>query len=195
MLDREVASRKDLLINPTLGYLIAIVALALVGVVIEEKSGLLDVGEIAPTFSGRLHDGRELRLSEFAGRSNVVLFFYPRDFTAGCTAQVCAFRDNFSLIRSLDAIVIGISADSEESHRLFINNHTLPFLLIADTNHAIARAYGILRLGGLLPPKRVTYLLDRKGVIRMISHREVLIEHHVREVIAALEELSTRQAD
>lgn len=195
MFDKETASRKEFLINPAIGYLIAIAALALIGVVIEEKSGLLEVGEVAPTFSARLHDGRELRLSEFVGMSNVVLFFYPKDFTAGCTVQACAFRDNFPLIRNLDAVVIGVSSDSEESHDRFINNHRLPFLLIADTNNAIARAYGVLRFGGMLPPKRVTYLLDTQGVVRMISHSEVLMERHVQEVVRALEDLSTRQAD
>ncbi|MFN0156686.1 MAG: peroxiredoxin [Bacteroidota bacterium] len=179
--------------SPMWGYLLAIVALGILGIIVEEKSGLLREGDVAPEFSARLTNGGIFRLQEMKGMKNVVLFFYPGDFTSGCTAQVCAFRDNFSSIAELDAFVVGVSKDSDDLHQKFIDEYQLPFSLIADTKGTLARSYGVLRLGGLIPiPKRVTYVVDNRGIVHAVIHHEVSMSQHVKDVIVALKEIEGR---
>ena len=160
------------------------------GIATEEHSSLLSVGERAPDFETTLTTGEIIRLSQFAGRKNVVLYFYPKDFTSGCTREACAYRDAYRDIIALDAVLFGVSADSGESHRRFISAQALPFPLISDSSGSLARAYGVIRLWGLLPyPKRVTYVIDKGGVIRLAAHHEFDIGRHVADVFAALNNL------
>jgi peroxiredoxin Q/BCP len=172
--------------------LITAVVLALIVVItmIEEQSGVLNIGDEAPDFSGKLSTGETIRLSDYRGKKNVVLFFYPKDFTAGCTAEVCSFRDNYSEVTALDAIMFGVSHDGESSHAGFIEKHSLPFQLISDPGKSIINAYGATRLGGMLPrTKRITYVIDTHGVIRGVIHHEVQIGSHIEEVIQVLQKL------
>lgn len=154
---------------------------------------MLREGLSAPDFQAWLTTGEEVRLSDFRGRKNVVLFFYPKDFTPGCTAEACSFRDNYDEIRRYDAVMFGISPDSEASHKQFIRRHRLPFPLISDREGAVARAYGAGgRLGGLLPGiKRVTFVIDRAGVIRAVIHHEFLIRKHLEGILEALQRLAS----
>jgi peroxiredoxin Q/BCP len=152
-----------------------------------ERWGTLPEGSRAPGFTAPASTGETIRLADFAGEKNVVLFFYPKDFTAGCTEQACAFRDAYEELRALNAVVFGVSGDTRASHEKFAGTHRLPYPLISDSSRAIARAYGVLRLGGVLPlPKRVTYVIDRKGVIRMVVHHELQMGRHVEEALAVL---------
>lgn len=164
--------------------LTAIVAVVLVlAVMAVERSGILAEGTAAPPFTGRTEAGETIRLTDYAGKSVVVLYFYPADFTPGCTEQACAFRDAYQDLRDAGAVVLGISADPDASHRKFSATYRLPFPLINDSERVIARAYGVLRLGGLVPmPKRVTYVIDRKGVIRLAAHHEIRMRQNVEEV-------------
>lgn len=153
--------------------------------------GLLKEGDMAPEFSAKLSTGEIISLMEYRGKKNVVLFFYPKDFTSGCTKEVCSFRDNYQALQKYDAVLLGVSADDEDSHRAFIKQHSLPFPLVSDTDKSIARAYGTAtRFMGLVQgSKRVTYVIDRSGRIQNVTHHEVLIGKHIAEVIEALKRL------
>lgn len=166
------------------------VAVLFVVILMVERWGTLNVGSMAPAFTAQTGAGDTVRSTDFAGQRNVVLFFYPKDFTTGCTSQACSFRDRFEELRALNAVLFGVSGDGETSHRRFAETYRLPFPLISDTDRSLARAYGVLRLGGLIPiPKRVTYVIDRKGIIRLAAHHELSMERHVEDVVAVLRRL------
>ena len=161
-------------------------------VLLEEGSGILQVGSVAPQFKARLGSGSVISLNDYLGKKNVVLFFYPRDFTAGCTAQVCSLRDSYKELLDLDAVILGVSRDDDTSHQKFIEANRLPFSLISDSGNSLIKAYGVERLWGLISlPKRVTYVIDKEGVIRLAAHHELFIQNHLKEVLATLKQLNT----
>jgi peroxiredoxin Q/BCP len=167
--------------------LLGAVALAAAGVITEERMGLLDVGDKAPQFSAVLSTGQKVSLSDFVGKQPLVLFFYPKDETAGCTAEVCSYRDRYGDIRRLGAAVLGVSFDLPASHERFIARYELPFPLIADTSRELSRLYGTIRWEGPWPGmKRVTYVIDKDGVIRGVFHHELRIARHVERVLSLL---------
>jgi thioredoxin-dependent peroxiredoxin len=169
---------------------LAIAAAMICLLAIEERSGILRVGDPAPDFTTTLSSGLPWTLSDFAGKQNVVLFFYPKDRSPGCTRQVCAYRDSIEAITGLDAVVLGISRDTEASHELFIAERSLPFPLASDRDGRLSTLYGTGRLWGLLPlAKRVTYVIDRRGVIRAVIHAEFNIDRHATDVLQALRSL------
>ena len=176
-------------------YLIVSIALIIliIAVIAEEQSGILAEGNLAPDFIGNLGSGQSMQLSSYLGNKNVVLFFYPKDYTAGCTMQVCAFRDSYADVTSLEAVIFGVSRDTESSHAGFVEEHNLPFPLISDPDRRIHDRYGVMRLGGLIPgAKRVTYVIDKTGVIRRAIHHEFSIGNHVRDVVAVLKEIQEK---
>jgi peroxiredoxin Q/BCP len=139
----------------------------------------------------RLSSGETFRLSDIQGRNPVVLSFYPRDFTPGCTKQLCSYRDGYELFQRHYAILVGISYDNPSSHRRFAKEHELPFHLISDTDRSLSRLYGVARLGGLIPfVRRVTFVIDAYGIIRRIAHHETAIHRHIEEVADTLEMLA-----
>jgi len=163
--------------------------------VVEERGVLVRVGEPAPDFSAMSHNGERIRLSDYRGKKNVVLYFYPKDFTAGCTEQACALRDNFQNLRNLDAVVLGISADDVQTHRRFASSCDLPFLLLSDSGKTIIKAYGARWLRGLVPfTKRVTYIIDKYGIVRDVIHHEVIMHEHVEDALKSLERLRSDRA-
>ena len=134
------------------------------------------VGDLAPDFTLPSATGEMVSLSDFRGKSEVVLFFfYPKDNTPGCTAEACAFRDSHEAFKEAGAEVIGISSDSEGSHRQFAKLWSLPFLLLSDSKDEVRARYGVARTLGLFPG-RVTYLIDRAGVVRRKSRLRWLLE-------------------
>jgi peroxiredoxin Q/BCP len=145
------------------------------------------VGDQAPDFEGPTSDGSRLGLKDFVGKKNVVLYFYPKDDTPGCTKEACSFRDNLESVRNLGAEIIGISTDSVQSHSKFADKYTLPFPLISDQEKRIAKAYGVLRDIGL-SANRVTFIIDTKGKVVKIFPK-VDVGKHTEEVVAALKEL------
>ena len=149
---------------------------------------LLQPGDPAPDFSAVTQDGERVQLSDFRGRSNVVLYFYPKDFTRGCTAQACSFRDHYGRLSIHNAVIFGVSRDDGSSHRKFSSLHRLPFPLLTDATGSIAKSYGAARMLG--PVKRVTFVIDRDGIIRDVQHHEFAIGSHVERVITALERIS-----
>jgi peroxiredoxin Q/BCP len=126
------------------------------------QADALKVGDAAPNFKAPASDGSQVELKSVLGEAPIVLYFYPKDDTPGCTKEACSFRDNFAAFRKLDATIYGISYDSVESHKEFITKYKLPFVLLSDTDHAIAKLYGA---NGLLFAKRMTYVIDKSGKI------------------------------
>lgn len=142
-------------------------------------------GERAPEFEALDHTGASRTLGEHAGKI-VVLYFYPRDATPGCTAEACAFRDAWDRMQAAGAVVLGVSTDDVDSHRAFVEEHQLPFALLADTDGRIAQSYGVpVRMNFA---KRMTFVIDGEGRIRRIFE-EVDPAVHVDEVLAVIDEL------
>ncbi len=133
---------------------------------------LLEVGTKAPDFTLPDKDGQNVSLSDFAGKK-VVLYFYPKDNTPGCTRQACAFAGAYEAFRTLDAVVIGVSKDSAASHRKFAEKYNLPFLLLSDPELTVLQAYGVWQEKKLygkvsMGVVRTTYLIDESGVIEKV---------------------------
>ena len=147
----------------------------------------LAIGDTAPDFFLMDEKGLPVSLRDFLGKKIVVLYFYPKDFTPGCTAEACSFRDNYKIYQDKGAIVIGISLDSVESHSKFSEKYNLPFDILSDKNKEVAKAYGVLGIAGLAA-RRVTFIIDKKGRIARIFPK-VDVKQHSEEVLKALEEL------
>jgi len=145
------------------------------------------VGDSAPDFEGPSSDGTRLGLKDFVGKKNVVLYFYPKDDTPGCTKEACGFRDNLDSVRKMGAEVIGVSLDSVESHKKFASKYKLPFPLISDKDKRVAEAYGVLRETGT-STNRVTFIIDKTGKIARIFPK-VDVTKHTEEVVEALKAL------
>jgi thioredoxin-dependent peroxiredoxin len=167
--------------------LAAAAGLAAAGVITEEQMGLLSVGDRAPQFTAVASTGQKVSLSDYVGKQPLVLFFYPKDETPGCVAEVCSYRDRYDEIRRLGAAVLGVSFDAAVSHDRFIAHYDLPFPLIPDTSRELSRLYGTVRWGGPWPgAKRVTYVIDKDGIIRGVFHHEFRIARHVERVLSLL---------
>jgi thioredoxin-dependent peroxiredoxin len=149
----------------------------------------LEVGDVAPEFTLPKASGDLVSLSDFRGRSDVVLFFYPKDYSPVCTAEACSFRDSYEVFREAGAEVIGISADSSQSHGRFAARFRLPFVLLSDKGGVVRRRYGVTKTLGIFPG-RSTYVIDRVGVIRHIFSSQFLPAKHVSEALSVLERLN-----
>ena len=147
----------------------------------------LNVGDKAPDFSLLDEHGLPTSLKDYLGKKNVVLYFYPKDFTSGCTLEACKFRDDYKIYREKGAIVLGVSLDSVESHTKFSEEYKLPFSILSDKNKEVAKTYGVLGIGGFLA-KRVTFIINKQGKITHIFPK-VDVKHHSEEVLNALKEL------
>lgn len=153
---------------------------------------MLKVGQEAPAFDVPASDGKRIRLEDFRGKKNVVLYFYPKDFTRVCTTETCGFRDMYQeLVTTKETEVLGVSLDSDESHNKFAAHHKVPFPLIADKDRTLAKAYhAIGPLRGLIGiVKRVTFVIDKKGTIAAILQSELNADTHLEGVTAALNKL------
>jgi len=149
----------------------------------------LKEGDKAPPFTASTNGGGKVSLSDFSGK-NVVLYFYPKDDTPGCTKEACSFRDNLAVLKKKGAVVLGVSPDSAKSHDKFVEKFKLPFTLLADTDKKIVEAYGVWGEKSFMGRKymgvhRVTFLIGPDGVIKKIWPK-VKPEEHVAEVLAAL---------
>lgn len=154
---------------------------------------MLKEGTTAPDFEGGADDGSTFRLSDFRGKKNVVLYFYPKDFTPGCTKEACNFRDESETLEKHDAIIVGVSSDTTESHSSFKEQHKLNFPLIADPNKRIIKTYQAQGLLGLIPA-RVTYIIDKQGVIRKSFRHDLSIGKHLSDTLAALDAVQNANA-
>lgn len=149
----------------------------------------MKIGELAPDFTLKNQDGRDISLSDFKGK-NVVLYFYPKDMTPGCTTQACDFRDHHESFSDVNAVIIGISPDPIEQHQKFIDKHDLPFQLLADEDHEVAEKYGVWQLKKMFGNEfygivRSTFIIDEKG--RLIEElRNVRVKGHVEKALTIL---------
>ncbi|MBI2094340.1 MAG: thioredoxin-dependent thiol peroxidase [Candidatus Omnitrophica bacterium] len=149
-------------------------------------------GMEAPDFTLRSHRGETVRLSSLLGRK-VVLYFYPKDDTPGCTKEACAFRDSFGEVTEAGAVILGVSRDDETSHRRFAEKYGLNFLLLSDPDAQICRAYGVWAKRSLygrnfLGIIRATFVIDPAGRIAAI-YPKVKVENHAQEVLATLQKM------
>lgn len=152
---------------------------------------MLKEGDKAPAFTGIDQNGRKIRSSDLKGK-RVVLYFYPKDDTPGCTKEACSFRDSFDVFKQKDIVILGVSVDDERSHQKFIAKYDLPFDLIADTDKSIVQAYGVWGEKSLYGKKymgthRKTFLIDEKGKIVKIFDK-VKVAEHADEVLEAFGE-------
>jgi len=150
----------------------------------------LKEGDIAPAFSAMTNGGGKISLAELKGK-NVILYFYPKDDTSGCTKEACAFRDGFADFKKRGAVILGVSPDSVKSHDKFVKKFSLPFTLLADEDKKIVEAYGVWGMKifwgrKYLGTHRVTFLIGPDGRIKKIWP-DVKPEEHAAEVLAALE--------
>lgn len=146
------------------------------------------VGDPAPDFAAKLSTGEEFRLSELKGKKNVVLYFYPKDFTAGCTKEACYFRDYRRVFNEIDTEIIGVSRDSEDSHLKFSDKHDLNFPLISDPDDTLGKLYGAARFGGKLGVRRKTFVIGKDGLIKEIIHSETNMSVHAEKALKVLRE-------
>lgn len=152
---------------------------------------MIETGKKAPTFTLPSVSGSSVSLEDFAGKK-VVIYFYPKDNTPGCTREACDFRDNFARVRASGAVVLGVSADSVASHERFRDKYALPFELLTDDSHAMMERYGVWKEKKnygrtYMGIERTTVLIDEQGIVRRIWPK-VAVKGHVDQVLAAIEE-------
>jgi len=150
---------------------------------------MADVGDPAPAVTLTRADGTPVQLSEYLGKGTVVLYFYPKDHTAGCTAEACSFRDAYEDFKSAGAEVIGVSADDGQTHQGFKDKHKLPFVLLSDPTGEAAKAMGVKRSFLGLIPGRVTFVIDRAGIIRHRFESAINMQKHIDEALTLVKKL------
>jgi thioredoxin-dependent peroxiredoxin len=149
------------------------------------------VGERAPDFTLAGPGGRAVNLAELLRDGAVVLYFYPKDQTPGCTIEACAFRDEIEAFTAAGAQVVGVSRDDEASHARFVAKHRLPFLLLSDTDGETHARYGVTKTLGFIPD-RTTFVIDRDGIVRHVFSSMVRMRAHVDESLAIVRALAAR---
>jgi peroxiredoxin Q/BCP len=146
------------------------------------------VGDKAPDFTLPAQSGEPVRLQDRLGKRVVVLYFYPKDNTSGCTAEACAFRDSHEVFTDAGAEVIGVSSDSADKHTAFADKYKLPFTLLSDRGGKVRKLYGVPAVLGLIPG-RVTYVIDREGIVRQIFNSMTNISGHVNDALEMVKQL------
>ena len=152
----------------------------------------MNIGEKAPEILGINQDGKEIRLSDYQGKK-LVLYFYPKDNTSGCTAEACSLRDNYTELRKQGYEVIGVSVDNEKSHQKFIEKHELPFTLIADTDKKLVEAMGVWGEKSMYGRKymgtyRTTFLINKEGIIeRIFLPKEIKTKTHGEQILKSIQ--------
>jgi len=149
----------------------------------------IKIGDAAPDFQLKDQNGEDFSLRNHIGNENILVYFYPKDETPGCTKEACTFRDNIEQFRGLNCKVIGISSDSEANHKQFAIHHNLPFTLLSDPRNKVRKLFGVkAAIPGILPGRK-TYLINKNGVISHISEYQFKPLLHVQEALKALEDV------
>jgi len=148
---------------------------------------LLKPGSKAPAFSATDQHGKVISLSDFTGKKSVVLYFYPKDFTSGCTLEACTFRDNYSKFTDKGVVIIGVSFDTESSHRDFTRANKLLFPLLSDPKGELGAKYGVSSIFGY--SSRVTFIIDKKGIIRFVYNSLSNPTLHVEKALNSIDTL------
>ncbi len=155
----------------------------------KEEVITLKKGDSIPEFELKDQDGTLFKMADVVGKKNLVIYFYPKDDTPGCTKEACKFRDEFEVFTDLNALVIGISGDSPESHTEFIAKYNLPFTLLSDTENTVRKMFGVKGKFMDVIPGRVTFITDKNGVIQYVFDSMNNAEQHVDEARMILEKL------
>lgn len=150
---------------------------------------MLKPGTKAPDFTLKNQDDQTVQLSDFAGKKSLVVYFYPKNETSGCTKEACAFRDSYETFTDAGAEVIGISRDSISSHQQFIQNRRLPFILLSDPDGKVHESFDVGSVLFGLIRNRVTYVIDKEGVIRNAFSSHMNINAHIEEAVATIKSL------
>jgi len=146
----------------------------------------IKIGDKIPDFTLQNQNGENFSISSVVGKQPLVIYFYPKDDTPGCTKEACTFRDNYKEFTDLNAIVIGISSDDVASHKKFSEKYDLPCTLLADIHHKVRKLFGVpSNMLGLLPG-RVTYIADKKGIVRYIFNNQFKAKLHIQKALDAL---------
>ena len=169
-------------------FLVLLIAIMLYSYNLMSQKSALKVGDTIPDFSLKNQDGQLFNLKDHLGKSNLVIYFYPKDDTPGCTKEACKFRDEFQDFTDLNAKVIGISSDNVASHKAFAKKYHLPFTLLADTDKKIRKLFGVPKFTGVIPG-RVTYVVDKNGKIVYIFNSMRNAEKHIDEAKRILKTL------
>ena len=151
-------------------------------------------GDTIPDVTLQSQSGETVSLKNWLGEKAIVLYFYPKDDTPGCTTESCAFRDSYTVFQEAGAEVIGISADSPDSHSKFAAKHQLPFTLLSDTGNQVRKLFGVPSTLGILPG-RVTYVIDKQGVVRKISNSQFNFKGHVEEALKTLHQIQSETSN
>jgi len=154
-----------------------------------KKAGKVRVGDGAPDFTLPSQGGQSVRLGDLIGEMAVVLYFYPKDDTPGCTAEACSFRDGYEDFVEAGAEVVGVSSDSAESHERFAAGNRLPFTLLSDGGGEVRKLYGVPSTLGIFPG-RVTYVIDKGGVVRHVFSSQFGATRHVDEALKVVQALN-----
>ncbi len=152
----------------------------------------LGIGDAAPGFILRSQDGSTVDLKGVIGTKDIVLYFYPKDNTSGCTIEAKAFRDSYEVFKDLGAEVIGVSSDSVDSHKDFATRCDLPFTILSDEGGKVRKLYGVPSSFGLIPG-RVTYIIDRKGIIRHVFSSQMHPSKHVEGALGILKSIGQQE--
>ncbi|MGD0711288.1 MAG: peroxiredoxin [Bacteroidales bacterium] len=147
----------------------------------------IEIGSEIPGFTLPDQDGKVFNIKDFIGKKNLVIYFYPKDDTPGCTKEACYFRDQYDVFKEADAMIIGISSQSVESHKKFAEKYNLDFTLISDENNTVRKMFGAFSLGIL--PGRVTYIIDKKGIVKYVFNSQTEATKHVDEALRILKEM------
>jgi thioredoxin-dependent peroxiredoxin len=144
----------------------------------------IKMGDRAPDFTLQSSTSETVSLSQFLGKKNVVIFFYPRDEGPTCCIEAESFRDNYEAFKEKNAEVIGISAQTVESHKNFVKHHNLPYILLSDTENKVRELYGVSPTLGV--PGRVTFVIDKEGIVKHIFVSQLHFNKHAKEALQAL---------
>lgn len=149
----------------------------------------IEKGDKCPSFKLKDQQGEMINIDDIIGQESLVIYFYPKDDSPGCTRQACSFRDSFEDFVEEGARVIGISSDDEESHKKFAEKHNLPFTLLADSKKEVRNKFGVpTNLLGFIPG-RVTYIIDKKGIVQGVFNSQLNFDKHVFEALKTLKKL------
>lgn len=148
----------------------------------------LKIGDRIPNFTLPSATGETVNIEDFIGKKSLVIYFYPKDDTPGCTAESCAFRDSYEVFTDAGAEVIGISGDSPESHQKFAQKYDLPFILLSDQGNKVRKLFGVPSTLFILPG-RVTYVIDKEGIVKHIFDSMLDFKAHVDEAIKTIQSM------
>jgi peroxiredoxin Q/BCP len=154
----------------------------------------VEVGDTAPNFSLQAQSGDQVELSSLLGKNEVVLYFYPKDNTPGCTTEAKAFRDSYEVFKEMGAEVVGVSSDTVDSHKGFAAKCAVPFILLSDEGGKVRKLYGVPSSLGLFPG-RVTYVIDAKGVVRHVFNSQMNPARHVEEAVKVLKSIREKEGE